>query len=147
SGGQHPGHAASRGDLPARLRVAGAARAARSARRAGAGWPRRGPAGRPGLRRWYRFVHALTRHAVYDELSASQRAHLHYQIAKVLERLYASDPEPHLADLAYHHAEALPIGDVAKARTYAVQTGDRAARMLAYEEAARQYERALRIVE
>jgi len=100
--------------------------------------------GRPGL---FRFVHALTRHAVYDELSASRRARLHHQIAETLERFYTSNPEPHLSDLAYHYAEALPVGDAAKALGYAIQTGDRAARMLAYEEAARHYERGLRILD
>jgi hypothetical protein len=100
--------------------------------------------GRPGL---YRFGHALTRHAIYDELSASRRARLHHQIAETLAALHASDPGPHLPDLAYHYAEALPVGEVGKALEYVVQTGDRAARMLAYEEAARHYERALRILD
>jgi DNA-binding CsgD family transcriptional regulator len=100
--------------------------------------------GRPGL---YRFVHALTRHAVYDELSASRRARLHHQIAETLERLHASDLESRLSDLAYHHAEALPVGDAAKALEFTIRTGDRAARMLAYEEAARHYERGLRILD
>src|SRR5437762_11927943 len=73
--------------------------------------------GRPDL---YRFVHALTRHAVYDELSPSRRARLHQQIAETLELLRGSDLESHLSDLTYHYAEALPVGDVAKALDYAI---------------------------
>jgi DNA-binding CsgD family transcriptional regulator len=99
--------------------------------------------GRPGL---YRFVHALARHAVYDAMSPGRRARLHHDIAEVLGRLYAANPEPHLPDLAYHHAEAMPLGDAAKALTYAIQTAARAVTMLAYEEAARHYERGLRVI-
>jgi len=101
----------------------------------------------PGRPELYRFVHAIARHAVYDELTVSRRARLHHQIAETLTGLHTSDPERHLSDLAYHYAEALPVGDVAKALEYAIQTGDRASHLLAYEEAARHYERALRILE
>lgn len=52
------------------------------------------------------FRHALTRAAVYGELLAHKRKALHLTIAQMIERLYASALEAHLADLAYHFYQA-----------------------------------------
>lgn len=69
---------------------------------------------------------------------------LHRHIAEVLEQLYQAQPEPHLAELAYHFLQAAQCGgDAAKAKTYAVRAGERALALLAYEEAASHYEQAL----
>jgi tetratricopeptide (TPR) repeat protein len=95
----------------------------------------------------YSFAHALIREVLYDELSTSRRVRLHRRIGDVLERLYATNPEPHLAELAHHFYQAAPGGDVEKALAYAVRAGEWAVKRLAYEEAASQYERALQILE
>src|SRR5262249_22532964 len=71
----------------------------------------------------------------------------HRRIGEVLEALYREHPEPHLAELAYHFAEAAQGGDAAKAIDYAARAGDRAGAMMAHEEACRHYEAALQILE
>jgi tetratricopeptide (TPR) repeat protein len=68
---------------------------------------------------------------------------LHKDVGEALELAYSSDPEPHLAELAQHFVAAAPIGVKNKAVEYARRAGDRAARQLAFEEAARHYEIAL----
>jgi tetratricopeptide (TPR) repeat protein len=95
----------------------------------------------------YSFGHALIRETLYDHLSRGRRIELHRRIGEVLEATYASDPEPHLAELAHHFYEAARGGDVGKAVEYARRAGDRALRLLAHEEAARQYELALQALE
>ena len=90
----------------------------------------------------YDFTHALIRHTLYEELSTPRRVLLHRQIGDVLERLYADDVEPHLAELAHHFHEAAPGGDLAKAIHYLRRAGDRCVRQLAYDEAVAHYERA-----
>lgn len=91
----------------------------------------------------YRFVHTIIREVLYEDLGASARIDLHRRAAEGLEALYAQDPEPRVAELAHHFLEAAPAGDVEKAVDYATRAGDRAMRLLAFEEAAGRYERAL----
>jgi DNA-binding SARP family transcriptional activator len=95
----------------------------------------------------FRFSHALIRDALYDTLGAAERRGAHLQAGELLEHFYASDPEPHLAELAYHFFEALPAGDPARAVDRARRAGDRAIGLLAYEEAARLYTLALRALD
>ena len=92
----------------------------------------------------YRFSHALVRDTLYEELGAAQRVRLHRQIGEVLEALHGAKPERHLAELAYHFAQAAEDGrDAGKAIAYARRAADRALAQLAYEEGARQYQAAL----
>ena len=95
----------------------------------------------------YRFRHALIREAVYEELSAAERAQLHYRVAEVLEALYRADPEPHLEELAYQFFMSAPTGDLAAAIDYCRRAGAKAMRGLAYEEAARYHERTLELLQ
>ena len=90
-----------------------------------------------------RFGHVLIRDTLYDELTAARRMQLHGQVGEALEVVYSLDPEPHLAELAQHFAAAAPLGVKHKAIEFARRAGDRAARQLAFEEAARHYEIAL----
>jgi len=94
----------------------------------------------PGAPGRVRFGHALIRDTLYDELTAARRMQLHKEVGEALEAAYSSDPESHLAELAQHYVAAAPIGTAAKALEYARRAGDRAARQLAFEEAARHYE-------
>jgi class 3 adenylate cyclase len=91
----------------------------------------------------YDFTHALIRQTLYGELSTPRRVLLHRQIGEALERLYADGIEPHFAELARHFYQAAPGGDVDKAIDYARRAGDRAASLLAHEDAASHYEIAL----
>jgi DNA-binding SARP family transcriptional activator len=60
----------------------------------------------PGSLGLLRFVHALERETLYGEIPAAHRARLHRRVAEVLEALYAVDPEPHHAEVAFHRALA-----------------------------------------
>ena len=98
----------------------------------------------PGGPHRYRFGHDLIRETLYDELLPSRRVELHGLVAEGLEQLYGAHPDAHLPELAHHFTEA--AGDAtatAKAIDYARRAGERAARSLAFEEAARLYGMAL----
>ena len=101
-------------------------------------------AGTPGR---YGFVHTLVRETLYEELSTVQRVRLHRQVGAVLEEIHRANPGPHLAEMAHHFFQGAPGGDVEKAIGYAVQAGEHALRLLAYDDAADQYARALQAVE
>ena len=101
----------------------------------------------PGAPGRVRFRHVLIRDSLYEDLTAARRMQLHKEVGRALEAAYASDPEPHLAELARHFVAAAPLGVEAKALDYVRRAADRAARQLAFEEAARQYEIALTLAD
>jgi tetratricopeptide (TPR) repeat protein len=92
----------------------------------------------------YSFVHALTREALYDSLSATRRARVHRRVAETIEAQYADDLEDHYAALAFHYAEAGT--QVPKAIEYAGRAGAQALVRLAHEEATAQFERGLALL-
>lgn len=97
-------------------------------------------AGEPGR---FRFYHALVRAALYDDLTAARRARLHRRVGEALERDDRGNDR--LSALAHHFYEATRGGEPPeKAIDYSRRAGDSAMRELAYEQAAEQYERALR---
>jgi predicted ATPase/DNA-binding CsgD family transcriptional regulator len=103
----------------------------------------------PGrLGRW-RFAHALVREVVYEGLSAARRIRLHGRVGAALEAVYAADPGPHLAELAHHFVAAAAGGEemVGRAVRVATAAGRRALELLAWEEAAGLFERALAALE
>jgi len=98
----------------------------------------------PGDQRRLRFSHALVRDALDEELSPGDRMRLHRKIGETLETVYRDRLDPHLSQLAHHFANAQRFDDDDRAIRYARRAGDRAAGMLAFEEAARLYSTALR---
>ncbi|MBI3782681.1 MAG: AAA family ATPase [Deltaproteobacteria bacterium] len=100
-------------------------------------------AGTPGR---YRFAHMLITDTLSHDLAPEARRHLHSAIGTALEQLYAANPEPHLAELAHHFCRA-ERSEIGKAFDYAARAAERAAKMLAFEEAARWYEQALETVD
>ena len=96
-----------------------------------------------GAPRRLRFGHALIRDTLYDELPAGRRLALHRGAGEALERMHASDLGPHLAEVAHHFVLAARAGEGARAVEYARRAGERAASLLAYEEAARLFRLAL----
>jgi tetratricopeptide (TPR) repeat protein len=94
----------------------------------------------------YAFTHDLVRETLYQDMPAARRLGLHRTVALVLQALFDDDLEPHLAELAHHFTQAAPLGDAAPAVEFSVRAGDRAAGLLAYEDAARHYARALRLL-
>jgi len=95
----------------------------------------------------FAFAHTLIRQTLYEEISAPRRVLLHARVGEVLESIHRNDLDPHLAELAHHFFQAAAGGNVDKAIVYAVRAAERAARLLAYEEAAEQYGRALQLWE
>jgi DNA-binding SARP family transcriptional activator/tetratricopeptide (TPR) repeat protein len=101
----------------------------------------------PGTPGRLRFGHALIRDTLYDDLTTARRLELHQLAGEALEAVFAADLEPHLAELAHHYFAAAPTGAADKAIDYARRGGDHAASQLAYEEAVRLYDMALRLVD
>src|SRR6266536_1711889 len=99
-----------------------------------------------GLGRW-RFAHALVREVLCEGLPAARRVRLHGRVGEALEDVYAADPGPHLAELAHHFVAAAPGGQVARAVRAATLAGRRALDVLAWEDAAGLFERALAALE
>jgi tetratricopeptide (TPR) repeat protein len=95
----------------------------------------------------YRFHHSLIRQTLYDELSQPERLRLHGRAAAALEAACGADLDPHLDELAHHLFQAAPASDAVRAAATCERAAERALRLLAYEQAARQYERALQILE
>ncbi|HEV8167078.1 MAG TPA: hypothetical protein VGR74_22005, partial [Actinomycetota bacterium] len=94
----------------------------------------------------YAFTHELVRETLYQDMPAARRLALHRTVGLVLQALFDDDPEPHLAELAHHFTQSAPLGDAAPAVEFSIRAGDRAAGLLAYEDAARHYARALRLL-
>ncbi len=95
----------------------------------------------------YRFRHALLPETLYDDLPRRRRRQLHQEIAQAIEELYQSDLGPHLSVLAHHYLRTLPAENPEKAIDYAGRAAQRAAGLLAYEEAARLYQMAIQALE
>jgi class 3 adenylate cyclase/tetratricopeptide (TPR) repeat protein len=99
---------------------------------------------RPGR---FRFAHALVRETLYEELPSRERRRLHDRVGAALVELRGDEFEGYLAELAHHFSQAARPGRADQAVAYARQAGDRAMRVLAYEEAAGHYQRALAALE
>jgi tetratricopeptide (TPR) repeat protein len=104
--------------------------------------PPQGSAGR------YRFAHALIRETLYEGLGTPRRGQLHRQIGEALEALYVPAADPRLdEELAHHFFQGAVSGGVEPAVTYAVRAARHAITVLAYDEAAGHYQRALQALE
>jgi eukaryotic-like serine/threonine-protein kinase len=91
----------------------------------------------------YGFVHALVRETFYADLPRARRYDLHRRFAKALERIHAANVDPHLAVIAHHFFLAAAGGEPRPAVGYARRAGERAMRLLAFEEAVVQFRHAL----
>src|SRR5262245_5236401 len=100
----------------------------------------------PGTSGRYRFAHALVRDTLYEELPPDQRVGWHRRLAHLLEQRGGAD-DARLSELAHHFFEAASLGEEDKAGEYAERAGHQAMAMLAYEEAAEHYGRALQMLQ
>jgi tetratricopeptide (TPR) repeat protein len=90
------------------------------------------------------FLHALFREALYDGLGTARRIALHAEVGRMLER-QADAPA---AELAHHFLEAAAGGaDVEGAVEHARRAAADATARLAFEDAARLYERSLQALD
>lgn len=101
----------------------------------------------PGAPGRYRFVHALFREVLYAQHTLESRLGLHRAAATRMEQRHASDPEPHLPQLAYHWFEAARIAYRPEAVEYCRQAARQAHARRAYGEAAVQLEHALQVAD
>jgi len=88
----------------------------------------------------FAFRHALTRQAIAAELLARERRGMHGIIAQTIEHLHAAALNTHLADLAYHFAEAQQWS---KALEYARLAAEQAQALSAPRAAAEQWTRVM----
>ena len=91
----------------------------------------------------YRFVHVMVRDALYEDTPPTRRSDLHLRIGEALEAAAREGAEPPYAELATHFFAAVDP----RAVVYARRAGDRALDLLAFEEAALQYDLALRALD
>jgi DNA-binding CsgD family transcriptional regulator/tetratricopeptide (TPR) repeat protein len=91
------------------------------------------------------FSHALVRDVIRAEVPPSRQLGIHRRAAEHLEAAYAADLDRHAAEIAHHWLSAGPVADAAHAVGWAERAAAVSLRSLAYEEAARLYERALRV--
>jgi DNA-binding SARP family transcriptional activator len=94
----------------------------------------------------YLFPHAVVRNTVYATIPAADRQHLHRRVAEVLVTGDDTGATRSSAEIAHHYSEAAPLGLQNAAGVWAERAADEAADRLAYGEAARWYERAVRFV-
>jgi tetratricopeptide (TPR) repeat protein len=90
------------------------------------------------------FAHALVRQAIYDHLSTARRLHLHRLLGEALEA--RGDEDEHIEALAHHFAQLALEGETDKAIMYAIAAGHAATARLAYEDAARHFQRGLDVL-
>jgi tetratricopeptide (TPR) repeat protein len=103
----------------------------------------------PGAPGRYAFAHALVRHTLESELTATRTVRLHAAIGAAIERRFGNHLDDHLSALAGHFSEAAATGaDAAgKAAHYALRAARRATAQLAPEEALAAVERGLQALE
>jgi hypothetical protein len=100
-----------------------------------------GPAGR------YSFTHVLIRETLYEGLTSADRMRLHAATASILEERYVDDLDSRLDELAHHHFKSAQAGDRKKTLDFCLRAAAHADEQMAYEEAARLYQRALTVAE
>jgi predicted ATPase len=96
----------------------------------------------PGL---YQFTHSLVRITLYDELRTGQRRRMHHAVGEAIEAVYWRNPEPVLADLAYHFR--MSGTDAERAIDYSIRAGKNADAALAFENAISLFQNALDLLD
>jgi predicted ATPase len=95
----------------------------------------------------YAFTHALVREAIYGELLRGRRVRYHHKVAVATETLHRDAVDSYVNELAHHFSMGAPLADAAKATEYCVAAGERALRLLAFEEAVGHFARGLEVAE
>lgn len=93
----------------------------------------------------YAFAHALLRDVVYEDISPTVRASLHWRAGELIEQKQGGDA--HASEIAYHLVNGATGGDPERAADAAIRAGRIALRMYAWDRAADLYTRALDAME
>ena len=96
---------------------------------------------------WFSFTHALVRQTLLSELTMTRRTRLHREIANAIERLHERDLDSVVPELAHHLSAAAPLGEAARAVSYAGKAYEQAFDRFAVEEAIFWLDRALELSE
>jgi len=92
----------------------------------------------------YRFSHALIRETLYEGMSVPRRARIHKRVGEAIEATQGRRQARYLPELAHHYTRGVADEeDAEEAITYALRAAEQATTMLAHEEAAEHYARAL----
>jgi class 3 adenylate cyclase/tetratricopeptide (TPR) repeat protein len=94
----------------------------------------------------YSFYHALIQHTLYEDLGATRRTRLHRAVGEAIERLYGSESNERVGELARHFFLATRPTDTEKAISYAQRAGEAALTSLAPDDAVRYFSQALELV-
>ena len=97
----------------------------------------------PGEAVRYQFRHALMQQTLDDSISTGRKVRLHARIAEALEKVYGSDPGDHVAELAHHFTQAVPVSGNEQMIRYTLLAGERALATYAWEEAVDHFDRGL----
>jgi class 3 adenylate cyclase/tetratricopeptide (TPR) repeat protein len=95
----------------------------------------------------YRFVHALVRDTLIDDLSENSRIRMHRRVAEALEQGHSTDLDDHLDEIALHMFASAQAGRADHALAYSARAARRAESLFAHETAAEHYQRALTLSE
>ncbi|HEY3728364.1 MAG TPA: AAA family ATPase [Solirubrobacteraceae bacterium] len=91
----------------------------------------------------YGFSHTLIRETLYEGMSAARRGRIHRRVGIALQQ---AGPDNNLSALAHHFTHASEAQDAELGIRYALQAGEQATVMLAHEQAADHYARALEVL-
>ncbi len=92
----------------------------------------------------YVFSHALIRETLYEGMSVPRRARVHKRVGEAIEAAQGRRQGRYLPELAYHFTRGVvDAEDAEEAINYALRAAEQAGAMLANEEAAEHYARAL----
>src|SRR5439155_13610510 len=96
----------------------------------------------------YSFRHVLVQETVYTGILRSQRAGLHLQVARAIERLHSERLDVHCEPLAFHYERSGAEEEVQeRALDYLIRAAERAHRTAAHREEAALLTRAIGIAE
>jgi DNA-binding SARP family transcriptional activator/tetratricopeptide (TPR) repeat protein len=101
----------------------------------------------PGDPGRYSFAHALIRETLYEGMSSARRARVHRRVGVALESGPTPPDESLIGALALHFTRAADPEDAERAIRYGLRAGEQATAMLANEEAAAHYARALEVLD
>ncbi|MGN6871379.1 MAG: ATP-binding protein [Solirubrobacteraceae bacterium] len=92
----------------------------------------------------YVFSHALIRETLYEGMSVPRRARIHKRVGEAIEATQGRRQARYLPELAHHFTRGVvDAEDAEEAVAYALRAAEQATTMLAHEEAAEHYARAL----
>lgn len=95
----------------------------------------------------FTFGHALVRDVLYAGIPSAMRRTRHRLVAEAIETVHVHALDDHVEELADHLMLALPDADTALALEYSRRAGRRSLGMLAHEQAARHFARAVELAE